>query len=161
MRVMRKRGGAGEEYWEYSMTQASLISDVTHHCWGAADDNMTPHERKTGRPPSVSHFCPMFRLAYASQMHCRDVSCSRAQTSASTSVPRQTSPASSLRCWRDRARASSLPPHSLKKVCWLLEAPAATCLVAAIGMHCIYTALFYTAVALDGSQGTAHGRCPA
>eukprot|EP00965_Chrysotila_dentata_P069747 2304410-Pleurochrysis_carterae.AAC.1 len=49
------------------MTQASLISNVTHHRWGAADDNMTQHERKTGRPPSVSHFRPMFCLAYAWQ----------------------------------------------------------------------------------------------
>eukprot|EP00965_Chrysotila_dentata_P133007 4398214-Pleurochrysis_carterae.AAC.1 len=48
MRVMHKRGGAGEEYWEYSMAQASLVSHVTHHRWGAADDNITPHERKTG-----------------------------------------------------------------------------------------------------------------
>eukprot|EP00965_Chrysotila_dentata_P133247 4406294-Pleurochrysis_carterae.AAC.1 len=45
--------------------QASLISNVTHHPWGAADDNKTPHERKTGRPPSVSHFRPVFCLAYA------------------------------------------------------------------------------------------------
>eukprot|EP00965_Chrysotila_dentata_P004271 138313-Pleurochrysis_carterae.AAC.1 len=35
------------------MTQASLISNVTHHRWGGADDNKTPHERKTGRQPSV------------------------------------------------------------------------------------------------------------
>eukprot|EP00965_Chrysotila_dentata_P218448 6190582-Pleurochrysis_carterae.AAC.1 len=63
---MHERGGAGEEYWEYSLTPASLISNVTHHrCWGAADDNMTPHERKAGRPPSVSHFRAMFCLAYA------------------------------------------------------------------------------------------------
>eukprot|EP00965_Chrysotila_dentata_P035680 1187353-Pleurochrysis_carterae.AAC.1 len=62
---MHERGGACDEYWEYSMTQASLISKVTYHCWGAADDNITPHERKTGRPPSVSLFRPIFCLAYA------------------------------------------------------------------------------------------------
>eukprot|EP00965_Chrysotila_dentata_P010156 330182-Pleurochrysis_carterae.AAC.1 len=59
---VHERGGAGVEYWEYSMTQASLISNVTHHCWVAADNNKTPHERKAGRPPSVSHFRPMFCL---------------------------------------------------------------------------------------------------
>eukprot|EP00965_Chrysotila_dentata_P199752 6179568-Pleurochrysis_carterae.AAC.3 len=62
MRGMHEHGGAGEEYWEYSFTQANLISNATYHRWGAADDNMTPHERKTvlGRPTSVSYFC----LAY-------------------------------------------------------------------------------------------------
>eukprot|EP00965_Chrysotila_dentata_P256700 6212633-Pleurochrysis_carterae.AAC.3 len=60
MRVMHERGGAGEEYWENSMTQASPIPNVTHHRWGAPDENMTTHERKTGRHPSVSHFRPMF-----------------------------------------------------------------------------------------------------
>eukprot|EP00965_Chrysotila_dentata_P153971 5089420-Pleurochrysis_carterae.AAC.1 len=42
MRVMHERaGGAGEEYWEYSMTQASLISNVTHHRLGTADGPRT------------------------------------------------------------------------------------------------------------------------
>eukprot|EP00965_Chrysotila_dentata_P259170 6213469-Pleurochrysis_carterae.AAC.1 len=37
MRVMHERdGGAGKEYWEFSVTQASLISNVMHHRWGAA-----------------------------------------------------------------------------------------------------------------------------
>eukprot|EP00965_Chrysotila_dentata_P016646 552266-Pleurochrysis_carterae.AAC.1 len=62
---MHERGGAGVEYSEYSMTQASLIDSVTHHRWEAADENMIPHERKTSRPPSMSYFCPMFCLAYA------------------------------------------------------------------------------------------------
>eukprot|EP00965_Chrysotila_dentata_P245252 6206448-Pleurochrysis_carterae.AAC.2 len=37
---------------------------MTHDRGGAADDNITLHERKTRRPPSVSHFRPMFYLAY-------------------------------------------------------------------------------------------------
>eukprot|EP00965_Chrysotila_dentata_P195987 6177313-Pleurochrysis_carterae.AAC.1 len=65
MCAMHKRGGAGEEYWEYSMTQARLISNVMRHRWGLREGNMTPHKRKTGRQPSVSHFRSMFCLAYA------------------------------------------------------------------------------------------------
>eukprot|EP00965_Chrysotila_dentata_P114880 3797009-Pleurochrysis_carterae.AAC.1 len=65
MRVMHKRGSNGEEYWEYSMTQASLFSNVTHRRLGAADDNLTLHERKPGQPPSVSPDRPMFCLACA------------------------------------------------------------------------------------------------
>eukprot|EP00965_Chrysotila_dentata_P197230 6178072-Pleurochrysis_carterae.AAC.5 len=54
MRVMHEPRGAGKEYWEYFMIQASLVSNMTHHRWGAAEDIMTPPERKTGRPPSVA-----------------------------------------------------------------------------------------------------------
>eukprot|EP00965_Chrysotila_dentata_P208028 6184470-Pleurochrysis_carterae.AAC.1 len=64
---------------------ASLISNVTP---GATDDNKTLYKRKTGRPPAVSHFRPMFCLA--------DASWSCAQISTSTSAPRPTSPATAF-----------------------------------------------------------------
>eukprot|EP00965_Chrysotila_dentata_P206456 6183544-Pleurochrysis_carterae.AAC.2 len=66
--VMQERGRAGVRgvLWEHSMTQASLIFNVTHQRWGAADENETPHERKTGKQHTlVSQFRLMFCLAYA------------------------------------------------------------------------------------------------
>eukprot|EP00965_Chrysotila_dentata_P155946 5153488-Pleurochrysis_carterae.AAC.1 len=45
--------------------QASLISNVTHHRWGAADDIKTLHERKTDKQLAVNLFRPMFCLTYA------------------------------------------------------------------------------------------------
>ena len=65
MRIMHERGGAGDEYWRFSMEQACLISDRTHHSWGAEDDGKTPLERKLGGPqPSLASFRPMFCLAF-------------------------------------------------------------------------------------------------
>ena len=64
MRVMHTRGGAGDEYWEFAMTQAAFIHNRTHHAWGADDDGKTPLERKLGAKPSVASFRPMFCLAF-------------------------------------------------------------------------------------------------
>ena len=64
MRVMHERGGAGDEYWEFSMLQAMVIHNRTPHAWGAEDDGKTPQERMTGVPASVASLRPMFCLAY-------------------------------------------------------------------------------------------------
>eukprot|EP00965_Chrysotila_dentata_P025671 852558-Pleurochrysis_carterae.AAC.1 len=56
----RRRGVLGVLH---DASQADLQRDAPP--LGAADDNMTPHERNTGRPPSVNHFRPMFCLTYA------------------------------------------------------------------------------------------------
>ena len=65
MRVMRERGGAGEEYWEFAAHQAACIANDSHHAWGRDDDNKTPSQRRTGEPPAVAgRYRPMFCKAF-------------------------------------------------------------------------------------------------
>ena len=65
MRIMHERGGAGPEYWQFTMQQAAFIADDSHHAWGRPDDGMTPTQRKTGQPPRVAtRFRPMFCKAF-------------------------------------------------------------------------------------------------
>ena len=65
MRIMRERGGAGEEYWEFAAHQAACIANDSHHAWGRDDDNKTPSQRKTGEPPAVAgRYRPMFCKAF-------------------------------------------------------------------------------------------------